>query len=95
MKNIDSILIANRGEIASRIIRTCGLMGIRSIAVYSQADRNAPFVKEADTAVFIGESNPSSSYLDQEKIISAAKKIQCRCHSPRIWIFIGKRFFCY
>ena len=74
MKNIDSILIANRGEIASRIIRTCRLMGIRSIAVYSEADRNAPFVKEADTAVFIGESNPSSSYLDQEKIISAAKK---------------------
>ena len=53
MKKIDSILIANRGEIASRVIRTCRLMGIRSIAVYSTADTHAPFVKEADSAVFI------------------------------------------
>ena len=73
MENIHTILIANRGEIASRIIRTCRKMGIRSVAVYSDADRSAPFVRQADTAVFIGESAPSASYLDQEKIIAAAK----------------------
>jgi acetyl-CoA carboxylase biotin carboxylase subunit len=74
MKKINKILIANRGEIASRIIRTCKKMGITSIAVFSEADRNSPFVAQADLAVFIGESSPSESYLDQEKIIAAAKK---------------------
>ena len=74
MQNIQTILIANRGEIASRIIRTCRKMGIRSVAVYSEADKNAPFVAQADMAVFIGESSPSASYLDQDKIIATAKK---------------------
>ena len=75
VKNINSILIANRGEIASRIIRTCRKMGIKSIAVFSEADRNAPFVEQADVAVFIGDSVPSASYLNQEKIIAIAKKM--------------------
>jgi len=74
MKNIDTILIANRGEIASRVIRTCRKMGIKSIAVFSEADRDALFVEQADMAVFIGESTPAASYLDQDKIISTAKK---------------------
>ena len=74
MKKINSILIANRGEIASRIMRTCRKMGIKSIAVFADADRNAPYVKEADISVHIGESAPSSSYLDQDKIIATAKK---------------------
>ena len=74
MKQINSILIANRGEIASRVIRTCRKMGIKSIAVFSEADRNAPFVEQADVAVFIGESTPAQSYLDQDKIIATAKK---------------------
>lgn len=71
---ISSILIANRGEISSRISRTCSKMGIRSIAVFSKADRDATFVADADTAVYIGESQPSKSYLDQDKIIEAAKR---------------------
>ncbi|MEM6318542.1 MAG: biotin carboxylase N-terminal domain-containing protein [Bacteroidota bacterium] len=75
MQNISAILIANRGEIASRIMRTCQKMGIKSVAVFSDADRTAPFVRQADTAVFIGESTPAASYLDQEKIIATAKKI--------------------
>ncbi len=75
LSSINSLLIANRGEIASRVIRTCRKMGIRSIAVFSEADREAPFVQEADTALFIGKSAPSASYLDQEKIIQAAKKM--------------------
>lgn len=74
MKEINSILIANRGEIASRIMRSCRKMGIKTIAVFSEADRNAPFVSEADTAVFIGESSPSESYLDMDKIIDVMKK---------------------
>ncbi len=74
-QTIHTLLIANRGEIASRIIRTCKKMGIKSVAVFSEADRNAPFVKQADTAVFIGESSPNASYLDQDKIIDVAKKM--------------------
>ncbi len=72
---INSILISNRGEIASRIIRTCRKMGIKSIAVFSDADRNAPFVEEADTAVYIGASPPKESYLDAAKIIATAQKM--------------------
>ena len=71
---INSILIANRGEIASRIIRTCRKMGIKSIAVFSDADSEGLFVREADVAVHIGENSPSASYLDQDKIIGVAKK---------------------
>ncbi len=73
MKIIQSILIANRGEIASRIIRTCKKMGIRSVAVFSDADQQAPYVSEADIAVHIGESAPAASYLDMDKIIKVAK----------------------
>ncbi len=82
MKKIKRILIANRGEIASRIIRTCKKMGITSIAVFSEADRNAPFVSQADLAVFIGESSPSKSYLDHEKIMTAAKRTQADAIHP-------------
>ncbi len=71
-KQINTVLIANRGEIASRIIRTCKRMGIRTIAVFSEADKNLPFVLEADTSIHIGESEPAKSYLDQDKIISIA-----------------------
>ncbi|MEX1132596.1 MAG: acetyl-CoA carboxylase biotin carboxylase subunit [Flavobacteriales bacterium] len=74
MRPITSILIANRGEIASRVIRTCRKMGIKAIAVYSEADRNAPFVAQADEAVFLGGSAPTESYLDMDKVIAAAKR---------------------
>lgn len=72
--NIHTLLIANRGEIACRIIRSCRRLGIRSVAVFSDADRYAPHVKMADMAVFIGESEVASSYLNQDKIIDAAKR---------------------
>ena len=68
----ESILIANRGEIACRIIRTCRRLGIRSIAVYSDADAGARHVREADTAVRIGPAESARSYLDAEAIIRAA-----------------------
>jgi len=68
-----SVLIANRGEIACRVIRTLKEVGLRSVAVYSDADQNAPHVKLADDAVHIGPSPASESYLVIEKIIEAAK----------------------
>lgn len=67
------ILIANRGEIAVRIARTCRELGIQSIAVFSEADRFAQHVLACDEAYFIGESEPSKSYLVVDKIIEIAK----------------------
>ena len=68
------ILIANRGEIARRIIRTARLMGIETVAVYSDADANAPHVREATLAVHIGPAPATESYLRADKIIEAALK---------------------
>jgi propionyl-CoA carboxylase alpha chain len=68
------ILIANRGEIARRIIRTLKKLNITSVAVYSEADEKAPFVLEADESYFIGASPSSESYLKQDVIIDVAKK---------------------
>ena len=70
---IDKILIANRGEIAVRIMRTCRAMGIATVAVYSDADADAAHVTMADEAVRIGESSPSESYLKIDKIMAAAE----------------------
>ncbi|MBX9813726.1 MAG: ATP-grasp domain-containing protein, partial [Sphingomonas sp.] len=70
---IASLLIANRGEIACRIIRTCRKLGIRTIAVYSDADARALHVRQADEAVHIGPSPARESYLRGDKIIAAAK----------------------
>jgi geranyl-CoA carboxylase alpha subunit len=74
MNKYDSILVANRGEIAARIIRTAGGLGFRTIAVYSEADANSPHVKAADDAVLIGPAPVAESYLDIEKILAAAKE---------------------
>ncbi|KRB82976.1 methylcrotonoyl-CoA carboxylase [Sphingomonas sp. Root710] len=70
---IKSLLIANRGEIARRIIRTARKMGIRTVAVHSDVDAGMPFVTEADEAVCIGPAPARESYLVQEKILAAAK----------------------
>lgn len=74
MKPIKKILVANRGEIAVRIMRTAADMGIATVAVYSDADKEALFVKKADEAVCIGGTHASESYLVQDKIIAAAKQ---------------------
>ncbi|MDQ3080297.1 MAG: acetyl/propionyl/methylcrotonyl-CoA carboxylase subunit alpha [Pseudomonadota bacterium] len=71
---IASLLIANRGEIACRIIRTARAMGVRTVAVYSDADAKALHVRQADEAVHIGASPARESYLVGEKIIAAAKQ---------------------
>ena len=71
---IKKILIANRGEIACRIIKTANKMGIKTVAVYSEADKYSDFVNMADESYFIGPSAPNESYLVIKKIIEIAKK---------------------
>jgi len=66
---IEKVLIANRGEIALRVIKTCKILGIKTVAVYSDEDYNSLHVKQATEAYHIGEAAPSKSYLNQEKII--------------------------
>ena len=67
------ILVANRGEIALRIMRSAKEMGIQTVAVFSEADRNALHVRYADEAVCIGPPQSSKSYLDIDKIVDAPK----------------------
>ena len=76
------ILVANRGEIALRVIRTCQEMGIACAAVYSDADRKALHVLRADQAIYLGSSEPAASYLDIEKIITAAKDAGAQAIHP-------------
>ena len=73
MSRFSSILVANRGEIACRVMRTARAQGYRTIAVYSDVDANAPHVQMADEAVPIGPGPVSESYLVQEKILDAAR----------------------
>ena len=68
------LLIANRGEIACRIIRTCRRLGIHTIAVFSSADRGARHVREADEAIAIGGPAPGDSYLRVDRILDAARE---------------------
>jgi acetyl-CoA carboxylase biotin carboxylase subunit len=70
----DSVLIVNRGEIARRIIRTARRMGVKAIAVYSDADSELPYVREADEAVYIGASAAAQSYLDSVLLLDVARK---------------------
>ena len=72
---MNKILVANRGEIALRVMRTAKKMGIRTVAVFSKADRNAPHVRFADEAVCIGEPPSNQSYLLGDKIIEVAKEL--------------------
>jgi len=74
MAKIRKILIANRGEIALRVMRTCKELGIATVAVYSEADRSALHVRMADEAILVGPPPSRESYLVQEKILAAAKK---------------------
>jgi acetyl/propionyl-CoA carboxylase alpha subunit len=72
-KTFDKILIANRGEIARRVIRTCKDMGVKTVAVYSDADMNSMFVKEADEAYRIGPPPTNQSYLKMDTILEVCK----------------------
>ena len=78
----EKILIANRGEIACRVIRTAKKLGIATVAVYSDADAQAQHVKLADEAIHIGESPAAQSYLQIERIIQAAKTTGAQAIHP-------------
>lgn len=78
----DKILIANRGEIAVRIIRTCNRLGIKAVAVYSEVDFRAPYVQAADESCLIGPAKAQDSFLNHEKIIRAAFAHGCQAIHP-------------
>jgi len=74
MKFFEKLLIANRGEIAIRVMRACRELDIETVAIYSSADKNALHVKYADEAFHVGDAHPSKSYLNMERIVDIAKK---------------------
>ncbi len=79
---IQKILVANRGEIALRVMRTARAMGVKTVAVFSEADRNAPHVRFADEAVCIGPPPSSESYLRGDHIIKVAKQLKVDAIHP-------------
>jgi acetyl-CoA carboxylase biotin carboxylase subunit len=78
----DSLLVANRGEIARRVLRTAAAMGLRTIAVHSEADSDLPFVREADEAVLLGPAPPAESYLDVARVLEAARRTGAEAIHP-------------
>lgn len=93
-KMFSKILIANRGEIACRVIKTARKMGIRTVAVYSDADANALHVSMADEAVYLGPSPSRESYLLSEKVIAAAKKTGAQAIHPGYGFLSENADFC-
>jgi acetyl-CoA carboxylase biotin carboxylase subunit len=79
---LESVLVANRGEIARRVIRTARRLGVRTIAVYSEADAGMPFVAEADEAVLIGPANPAESYRNSAAVLAAAAQTGAQAIHP-------------
>jgi acetyl-CoA carboxylase biotin carboxylase subunit len=79
---LESVLVANRGEIARRILVTAKRLGVRSVAVYSEADAGLPFAREADEAVLIGPAAPAASYLNGAAILAAAEATGARAVHP-------------
>src|SRR2546429_9921018 len=80
--HVPTVLVANRGEIAVRVFRTVKRMGLRSAAVYSEADADAPFVRMADAAYCIGPAPAAQSYLRVERILEAARALRADLVHP-------------
>jgi acetyl-CoA carboxylase biotin carboxylase subunit len=78
----EKVLVANRGEIAVRIIKACQEMGVKTVAVYSEADRNSPHVELADESINLGDPTPSESYLNIAKIIKSATSVKAEAIHP-------------
>jgi acetyl-CoA carboxylase biotin carboxylase subunit len=78
----ESLLVANRGEIARRVLRTAAALGLRTVAVHSEADAGLPFVREADDAVLLGPAPPAESYLDPSRVIEAARRTRAEAIHP-------------
>jgi acetyl-CoA carboxylase biotin carboxylase subunit len=78
----ESVLVANRGEIARRVISTVRALGIKAIAVYSEADADLPYVDEADEAILIGPAQPAQSYLDIDGVMESAKRTNAQAIHP-------------
>src|SRR2546428_2307786 len=87
MTPIEKVLIANRGEIAVRIIRACRELGIESVAVFSDADRTALHVRQADYAVQVGPPPAAESYLNTARILDAAKQTGAEAVHPGYGFF--------
>src|SRR5260370_10190927 len=92
-KLFDKILIANRGEIACRVIRTCKRLGIKTVAVYSEADADALHVREADEKVFIGPSPSTQSYLLIDRLVGDCKKTGAQAVHPGYGFLSEKQEF--
>ena len=86
-KRFHKILIANRGEIAVRLIRACQALNINTVAVYSDADTNAPHTRVADEAVYLGASASSASYLNAEKLLAVAQQVRADALHPGYGFF--------
>ena len=87
------VLIANRGEIAIRVARSCKALGFPTVAVYSEADRFAEHVRACDQAVFIGEAAPTESYLNVDKVIAAAKQTGAKYVHPGYGFLSERGYF--